>query len=58
MLVLSRRIGETIKIVTPDKHEINVTLTQLKGGQAKVGIDAPAYYVILREEMLKKPKGS
>lgn len=52
MLVLTRRHGESIQIHTPDKHVINLTVTQLKKGQVKIGFDAPAYYSIVREELL------
>ncbi len=37
MLILTRRVGETIHI-GPD---VVVTITDLKNGQVRVGIDAP-----------------
>ena len=55
MLILTRKDGESIHIHTPDKHVINIKITQSRGGQVKVGIDAPAYYAVLREELLKEP---
>lgn len=47
MLVLTRRIGETILI----NEEIRVTVLDTKGTQVKIGIEAPAYVEILREEI-------
>jgi len=54
MLILTRKDGESIQIHTPDKHIINIKITDIGKGQVKVGIDAPAYYAILREELLPK----
>ena len=51
MLILTRKEGESIRITTPDNHIIEVMITKSANGQAKVGIDAPVYYSILREEL-------
>lgn len=48
MLVLSRRCDE--KIVFPGLN-ITVKILQIKGHQVKIGIDAPASVVILRQEL-------
>lgn len=48
MLILTRRIGETIHI-GPD---VTVTVIEVMGGQVRIGIEAPRDMVILREELL------
>ena len=52
MLILTRKCEEIIQIRTPENHIINLMITDIRKGQVKVGIDAPAYYAILREELL------
>lgn len=54
MLILTRKDGESIQIHTPDKHVINLTVTQIRKGQVRIGFDAPAYYAIVREELVQK----
>jgi len=56
MLVVTRKNGESIRIRTPDNHIIDVMITKSANGQVKVGIDAPVYYNIAREELLEKPQ--
>nr|BET44774.1 MAG: carbon storage regulator CsrA [Candidatus Aschnera chinzeii] len=47
MLILSRRIGETIII----GDEIVVTILAIKGNQVRIGIKAPKTISIYREEI-------
>ncbi|PQO43067.1 carbon storage regulator [Blastopirellula marina] len=47
MLVLTRKPGETIRI----GDDIVITISQLKGGRVRVGIDAPAEMGIRRGEL-------
>ena len=47
MLILSRRIGETLKI----GDDINVTILEFSGGQVRVGISAPKHIPVHREEI-------
>ena len=47
MLVLSRKEGEQIKV----GDDIVITITQVKGQRARVGIDAPSDVRILRAEL-------
>ena len=58
MLVLTRRVAETISITGP----ATITLLELRNGGARIGIDAPASTVILRGELIEdysdKPKGT
>ena len=64
MLVLTRRIGESIFIFPSDELSldtqiselfrdgpIQLTLTRINGNQARIGIVAPATLTIAREEV-------
>lgn len=48
MLVITRREGETVVV----DHDIRITVTLIKGGQVKLGIDAPEDVDIVREELI------
>jgi len=50
MLILTRRIGETIKI----GDEVSVTVLDTKGGSTKIGINAPKEIAVHREEIYEK----
>jgi carbon storage regulator len=52
MLVLTRKIGERIVI----DNRIVIEVVQVKGNRVRLGIQAPADAVILREELLQAPK--
>jgi len=52
MLVLSRRIGESIQI----GDNITITVTQVEKSQIKIGIEAPRDVPILRSELKKYPE--
>ncbi len=54
MLVLTRRLGESIVI----GENIIVTVLSVKGGQVRLGIEAPKEVSIQREELLKTEKSS
>lgn len=47
MLILSRRIGESIKI----GNDVDVTVLGIKGNQVRIGIKAPKSVVVDREEI-------
>lgn len=47
MLVLTRKLGETIRI----GDQIKVTVLEVRAGQVKLGIDAPAEVKVHREEV-------
>lgn len=53
MLILSRRTGESIRI----GDEVMITVLQTKGGQVKIGIDAPREVAVHREEIYLRMKG-
>ena len=47
MLVLTRKKGESIQI----GNDIEITITQIKGDQVKIGIKAPKNVEIHRKEV-------
>lgn len=53
MLVLSRRIGETVVI----DEKIRVTVLQAGGRQVRLGIDAPTDIRIQRGEVCRRVQG-
>lgn len=50
MLLLTRKLGECIRI----GDDINITLLEIKGSQVKLGIEAPRYISIHRQEIYEK----
>ena len=50
MLVLSRHIGESVVI----DGNIKIRIISKRGGQVRIGIEAPASVLIYREEIYKK----
>jgi carbon storage regulator len=50
MLVLTRRVGEGITIGS----NIRVVVVEIKGGQVRLGIEAPANITIHRDEIYAK----
>ena len=50
MLILTRKEGQTLHI----GDEISVTVTQIRGKQVRIGIEAPKDVPILREEAKDK----
>lgn len=56
MLVLQRKIHERIRVRCPDGTELWVQLVDVRDrSKARIGIEAPAGYEIVREELLGKP---
>lgn len=47
MLILTRRVGETIKI----GETIEVTVLGVKGNQIRLGVEAPAEVAVHRQEV-------
>jgi len=47
MLILTRRVGEAIKV----GDDVTVTVLAIKGGQVRIGIDAPKSVEVHREEV-------
>ncbi len=52
MLVLTRRIGETINI----GDEVQVTILSIAGSQVRVGVNAPKEIPVHREEVYERIK--
>lgn len=50
MLVLTRKVGESLVI----GDNVVVTVVALKGGQVRIGIEAPRDISIQRDELLSK----
>jgi carbon storage regulator len=50
MLVLTRKLGENIRI----GENVKITVLDLKGGQVKLGIDAPPDIAVHREEIFER----
>lgn len=50
MLILTRRVGESIMI----QDDIEIMVLDIKGNQARIGINAPKDMAVHREEIYKK----
>jgi len=50
MLILTRRVGETIKI----GNDVAVTVLGVKGNQVRVGVNAPKNVAVHREEIFER----
>jgi len=50
MLILTRKLGENIRI----GDRIKIVLLDVKGGQVKLGVDAPPNVAVHREEIYER----
>jgi carbon storage regulator len=50
MLILTRKLGENIRI----GNDVRIVVLDIKGGQVKLGIDAPPNISVHREEIYEK----
>jgi len=53
MLILTRRPGESLII----GDDIKITVLGVKGNQVRLGVDAPQYITVHREEVYNRIKG-
>ena len=53
MLILTRKVGELLMI----GDEVEITVLGIKGGQVRLGVNAPKSIAIHREEVYNKIKG-
>jgi carbon storage regulator len=57
MLILTRRIGETIRITVPpcaQSTEIEIMAVEIKHSQVRIGVRAPRDVAIDREEIAQR----
>jgi len=54
MLILTRRIGETIMI----GDDVSVTVLRIKGSQVRIGVKAPRNVSVQREEISDRIKSA
>ena len=54
MLVLSRKVGETIIVTAPDGTQIVLMLVEVRGDKVRIGIAAPKSYAVNREEIQQR----
>jgi carbon storage regulator len=52
MLILSRRVGEAVKV----GENISITVLSVKGNQVRIGVDAPKDIAVHREEIYQRIK--
>ena len=53
MLILTRRVGETIRI----GDDVSVTILSVRGNQIRIGIAAPSEVEVHREEIYRRIHG-
>ena len=54
MLVLSRKVGETVIVTAPDGTSLVVMLVAVRGDKVRIGIAAPTSYAVNREEIQQR----
>lgn len=54
MLILTRRIGETLVIVLPDDRTVEINICGVKGNQVRCGITADKDIQVHREEIYQR----
>ena len=54
MLVLTRKIGESLIIQTSTGEEIEIIVLEIEGSQVKIGTEAASDVSVFREEVLER----
>lgn len=52
MLILGRKPGQRLRIVTEAGEQIWVTIFGARAGQVRIGVQAPRTVAVLRDELL------
>lgn len=58
LLVLNRRLSESLVITLPDGRTVKVTVTSIADGKVRLGIEADRDVGIWRSELLDRPAES
>jgi len=53
MLILTRRVGETI-VIGDDDEMVKITVLGVKGNQVRIGVNAPKTVSVHREEIYNR----
>ena len=53
MLVLTRKVGERIRI----GDDVVITVVRINGASVRLGVQAPAEMVVVRQELGERPVG-
>jgi carbon storage regulator CsrA len=56
MLTLSRKPGQKLVIDLGQQQSIEILVTEIRGQQVKLAIDAPVHLKVMREELLNRPQ--
>lgn len=58
MLILTRRVGESIVIGGQEAEKVKIVILETRGGQVRLGIKAPKDIPVHREEIYEKIQAS
>lgn len=58
MLILTRHVGDRVRITLPDGRHMWVVYLADHFGKIRLGFDAPKDVIIVREEVLKRKEGT
>lgn len=53
MLVLSRKTGESLVLET-GRDTITIAVVEIRGNKVRIGVDAPASTIVIREELSRR----
>lgn len=54
MLMLSRKVEESIVILCPDGSRIELKVSSINRKRVVIGTDAPIAYTVVRKELIKE----